>query len=207
MKRYFVLRNEETRTVFQTQLLEEAPENSVEVDPSVSYDFTLAVFDQYPNPTAVIEGADSDGISSIKTPQYMERLENVVADLRIRAKAAAIGKTGSDRYIISQTELYELKNKIASGEITQPQILALIENEAAEFGLDFASFCTLIGIMYDNAKSKYEVFLFMIERCRTKTQTLIELRQWSQVDAAFALVATLSNADQAAAIMSEILAL
>ena len=66
MKRYFVLRNVETRDVFQTQLLEEAPENSVEVDPGVIYDFTLAVFDQYPNPTAVIEGASIEDIQAIK---------------------------------------------------------------------------------------------------------------------------------------------
>jgi hypothetical protein len=146
-------------------------------------------------------------IKETLTNHHMAALRNTASDLRVRAKAAAIDKTGDQSYIFSQVELYELKYKVASGAISNLYMTLLLTNEAAEFGVDFEAFCELIMYMYETAKAKYEIFLLMIERCRTKIQTLIENEAWPAVEQAFALVASLATQEQAQGIMNEILAL
>lgn len=143
----------------------------------------------------------------VKASEFMINLQSVAASLRIKAKAAAIGKTGTQEYIFSQVELYELKFKVASGIIVNAYITSLIENEAVEFGLPIQDFKDLIIQMYNTAKEKYEVFLFMIERCRTKIQTLIELGEFTKVETAFGYIGNLSDAAQAEQTMTNILAL
>lgn len=143
----------------------------------------------------------------MKSKEFMLKLQSVAADLRIKAKAAAIGKTGTQEYIFSQVELYELKFKVASGIIVNAYITSLIENEAVEFGLPIQDFKDLIIQMYNTAKEKYEVFLFMIERCRTKIQTLIEMGEFTKVETAFGYIGNLSDAAQAEQTMTNILAL
>ncbi len=207
MQRYFLLKDAQTLEVYVSMPMDQAPENSVVLDPNQQYNFVKAKFDQYPNPTAVIEGADSDAIAAVKTPVFMDSLQSTASELRMRAKAAAIDKIGNSQYIVSQQELYELKYKFASGAINNAYMITLLENEAAEFGVDYEAFCELIMYMYETAKAKYEVFLLMIERCRTKIQTLIETRSWAAVDSAFALVAMLQSQEQAQEIMADILAL
>lgn len=144
---------------------------------------------------------------SMLTSKFMEKLQSVAADLRIRAKAAAIDKKGEQAYIFSQVELYELKYRVASGAIQDPYMISLLENESVEFGVTFEAFCELIMYMYETARATYEKFLLMIERCRTKIQTLIENESWAQVEQGFAFVATLENQEQAEGIMASILAL
>lgn len=155
---------------------------------------------------ALIEVDFFEGEEDIKiSVEWLSKLQSVAASLRIKAKAAAIGKTGTQEYIFSQVELYELKYKVASGQIVNEYIDTLLENEAIEFGLSIDNFKFLIIYMYTTAKQEYEVFLFMIERCRTKIQTLIEAKNWGSVSQAFIYINSLSDAGQAQTIMQQIL--
>lgn len=136
---------------------------------------------------------------------YMIKLQTIVTDLRLRAKGAAIGKTGSNAYIVAQVEFYEIKFQQCSNQNNPPEVELLLQNEAAEFGKSLEDFKLLVVSMYNDAKLKYNLFMRMIERCRTKIQTLIEQKNWENVEIAFAIVETLNNADQAQEIMDEIL--
>jgi hypothetical protein len=146
-------------------------------------------------------------LDELKTADFIKKLQTIASTLRIKAKAAAIGKKGDRDYIFSQVELYELKYKVSIGEISNPYIESLMQNEAGEFGITLELFKQLIIYMYTDALSKYQVFMFMIERCRTKIQTLIENTLWEKVATAFTLIETLNDPEQAQEIMSNILAL
>ncbi|MFY0481444.1 hypothetical protein ACI6PS_02465 [Flavobacterium sp. PLA-1-15] len=145
------------------------------------------------------------------TNNYIQRLQYYSTDLRIRAKAAAIGKKGERDYIFAQVEMYELKYRLAMGLINDSYMLQLLSEEAVEFGLSIGvemslqQFQELIIYMYESAESQYQVFLFMIERCRTFIQTLIENANWTKVDQAFALIDTLNDQAQAPELMANIL--
>ena len=146
-------------------------------------------------------------IAEIQRPILLERLQNYSIDLRIRAKASAIGKTGSRDYIFAQVEMYELKYKIAKGLVSGQYFTDLLTNEAVEFGLPLEDFKVLIITMYETAEATYQQFLFMIERCRTFIQTLIENNDFTKVDSAFALIDTLDASEQAQSLMASILEL
>lgn len=146
-----------------------------------------------------------DEINQIKTSIYMQRLQNVVTDLRIKAKGAAIGKTGTNSYIIAQEEFYEIKYQQCINPNNSQEGEDLLANEAAEFGITLEQFKTLVISMYEQAKEKYNLFMRMIERFRTKIQTLIENNNWQSADSAFNIVETLDNVDEAQSIMTEIL--
>ena len=164
-----------------------------------------------PETLEVYEGATTQYISELKTPEYLTKLQLYSSDLRIRAKAAAIGKKGERDYIFAQVEMYELKYKIANDEIVGQYFTDLLTNEAIEFGttigvnLDLATFKELIINRYETAEAQYRQFLFMIERCRTFIQTLIETNQFDKVDSAFAMIDTLSDVSQATTLMANIL--
>ena len=53
--RYFCLLNLETLSVYLSEELEVQPENSL---PFSVYNFKNPVFNQYPNPTAIVEGVE-----------------------------------------------------------------------------------------------------------------------------------------------------
>jgi hypothetical protein len=80
MKRYFILGNPDTLEVCLTLPTETQPENSLPFD---VVNFHKPVFNQYPNPTAIVEGATEDEIKSkeseiiaeLKRQQYVELLE------------------------------------------------------------------------------------------------------------------------------------
>lgn len=158
-----------------------------------------------------VESATETEISIGTSSVCMIRLQNYAADLRIRAKAAAIGKKGDRDYVFAQVEMYELKYRIATGEISDQYMLSLMESEALEFGnsigveMTLTQFQELIIYMYETAEDQYNLFLFMIERCRTFIQTLIENTEWVKVDQAFALIDTLNDAAQATDLMANIL--
>ena len=154
-----------------------------------------------------IEGATPEEIAEEKKPIYLERLQNYSIDLRLRAKASAIGKKGSRDYIFAQVEMYELKYKIAKGIVSGQYFTDLLTNEALEFGLSIEDFKSLIITMYETAEATYQQFLFMIERCRTFIQTLIENNDFTKVDSAFALIDTLDASEQAQGLMASILEL
>ena len=159
------------------------------------------------NGTEFIEGATPEEIAEEKKPIYLERLQNYSIDLRLRAKASAIGKKGSRDYIFAQVEMYELKCKVAKGIVSGQYFTDLLTNEAIEFGLSIEDFKALIILRYDTAEATYQQFLFMIERCRTFIQTLIENNDFTKVDSAFALIDTLDAPEQAQSLMASILEL
>ena len=146
-------------------------------------------------------------IAEEKKPIYLERLQNYSIDLRLRAKASAIGKKGSRDYIFAQVEMYELKCKVAKGIVSGQYFTDLLTNEAIEFGLSIEDFKALIILRYDTSEAVYQQFLFMIERCRTFIQTLIENNDFTKVDSAFALIDTLDAPEQAQSLMASILEL
>ena len=159
------------------------------------------------NGTEFIEVATPEEIAEANKPIYLERLQNYSIDLRLRAKASAIGKKGSRDYIFAQVEMYELKYKIAKGIVSGQYFTDLLTNESAEFGLSIEDFKALIILRYDTAEATYQQFLFMIERCRTFIQTLIEKNNLTKVDSAFALIDTLDAPEQAQSLMASILEL
>ena len=146
-------------------------------------------------------------IAEEKKSIYLERLQDYSIDLRLRAKASAIGKKGSRDYILAQVEMYELKYKIAKGIVSGQYFTDLLTNEAIEFGLSIEDFKALIISMYETAEATYQQFLFMIERCRTFIQTLIENSDFTKVDSAFALIDTLDAPEHAQSLMASILEL
>ena len=159
--------------------------------------------------TVGFEFVDStpEEIAQSNKPIYLERLQNYSIDLRLRAKASAIGKKGSRDYIFAQVEMYELKCKVAKGIVSGQYFTDLLTNEAIEFGLSIEDFKALIILRYDTAEATYQQFLFMIERCRTFIQTLIENNDFTKVDSAFALIDTLDVPEQAQSLMASILEL
>lgn len=154
-----------------------------------------------------IESATPEEIAEEKKSIYLERLQNYSIDLLLRAKASAIGKKGSRDYIFAQVEMYELKCKIAKGLVSGQYFTDLLTNEAIEFGLSIEDFKALIILRYDTTEATYQQFLFMIERCRTFIQTLIEKNNFTKVDSAFALIDTLDAPEQAQSLMASILEL
>jgi hypothetical protein len=146
-------------------------------------------------------------IAEEKKHIYLERLQNYSIDLRLRAKASAIGKKGSRDYIFAQVEMYELKCKVAKGIVSGQYFTDLLTNEAIEFGLSIEDFKALIILRYDTAEATYQQFLFMIEICRTFIQTLIENNNFTKVDSAFALIDMLDAPEQAQSLMASILEL
>jgi len=203
MKRYWLPKQD--GELYVSQLLENRPKKAIEFNPSENLNFFRPVFNDYENPTHVIESATSDDVAAVNTPIFMEKLQETVVDLVFRAEKAAIDKTGSEKYIKAQIDLYKIKYRVALGEIQNAAVEALIRNEANEFGVDYAAFCELIIWMYETSLALFEKFQFMIERCRTKIQTLIENRLWIETEIAFSIVETLNNVDQADAIMTQIL--
>lgn len=147
-----------------------------------------------------------DGESDFEKAKIkMQQLQQVVTDLRIKAKGAAIGKKGTNAYIIAQVEFYEIKNEQCLNPNNSEEVEDLLQNEADEFGITLEQFKALVIYRYNEAKEKYNLFMRMIERCRTKIQTLIENHNWENVETAFEFVSTLNNADQAQGIMDDIL--
>lgn len=143
----------------------------------------------------------------MKAREFMLKLQYTASELRIKAKAAAIGKTGTDEYIISQQEFYEIKYQQCISTNNSQEIEDLLQNEADEYGITLEQFKALVISRYNEAKEKYNLFMRMIERCRTKIQTLIENKNWANVDIAFAIVDTLNNVEEAQSVMNQILEL
>ena len=151
--------------------------------------------------------AEIEGILNLNKETFLTKLQQYSIDLRLRAKASAIGKKGSRDYILAQVEMYELKYKIAKGLISGQYFTDLLTNESAEFGLSIEDFKALIILRYETAEATYQQFLFMIERCRTFIQTLIENNEFTKVATAFDMIDTLDVPEQAQVLMTSILEL
>ena len=172
----------------------------------LSNDFIL-VGDILTKEVIELNETEIEGILNLNKETFLTKLQLYSIDLRLKAKASAIGKKGSQDYIFAQVEMYELKYKIAKGLVSGQYFTDLLTNESTEFGLSIEDFKALIISMYESSEATYQQFLFMIERCRTFIQTLIENNDFTKVDSAFALIDTLDVPEQAQSLMASILEL
>jgi hypothetical protein len=89
MKRYFILGNHDTLEVCLTLPMETQPENSL---PFEVVNFIKPCFDQYPNPTKLVEGATEEEVKEwerLQIPQEITRRQFKIA-------LAVLGKNEQD---------------------------------------------------------------------------------------------------------------
>jgi hypothetical protein len=87
MQRYFLLSNVETLEVVLSQPLESQPENSL---PFEVVNFYKPVFDQYPNPTKLVEGATPEEVLAAREIPQQVPLWAMKATLDIENKLGAV---------------------------------------------------------------------------------------------------------------------
>lgn len=75
--KFFLLKDINTREVYVSNDLEETPPNSL---PFYEHHFVLAVFDKYPQPTSLVEGATENQIEELKKENIKARYELHKAD-------------------------------------------------------------------------------------------------------------------------------
>jgi hypothetical protein len=89
MNRYYLRKNENTLEVFVSLPMETQPENSLLYEPN---NFHKACFNQYPNPTAIVEGATEEEVKEwerLQIPQEITRRQFKIA-------LAVLGKNEQD---------------------------------------------------------------------------------------------------------------
>lgn len=173
MNRYFLLKDSQTLEVCVSLPMATQPENSL---PFQTHEFKRACFDQFPNPTALVEGiTDAEIISD-----YTQRIQNVFTHLRRRALASSINKQGDWDYIFEQAEQYKLKYRVAKGEITNTGVQQLIADEANDFQISVQEMNALIITMFEAGEDAYNKFTAMIERGRTKALTMLEINAFDR---------------------------
>lgn len=158
-----------------------------------------------------IEGITQEEIKVEKTLFYTIKLQNLVTDLRIKAKGLAIGKQGSNAYIIAQVDFYQRKYQNAIDLNPIAEIDADLEAEGLrDFNIPLSEFKELIVYMYLLGEEKERLLNSFIEQCRTFITTQIELSEWQKFDDAFALAENLhgiTTVDQARSIKNQIMSL
>lgn len=182
------------------------PENSTEI---LANGYIIPVFDSVNN--IIIEGATPEQISLEKTTIYTEKLQLAVSDLRVRAKGLAIGKTGTNSYIIAQVDFYQRKFENASSLIPILEIDNDLESEGMrDFGLSLQDFKALIISMYNTGKEKENLLMSFIEQGRSAILTMMLNNDWGSVDLAFEMIENLkgiATIEQARIIKNQILEL
>lgn len=142
---------------------------------------------------------------------YEEKLKEMVSDLRIRAKGLAIGKTGTNAYILAQVDFYQRKYENASSLDPIPEIDADLESEGLrDFNLSLYDFKALIVSMYTQGKNNENLLMSFIEQGRSAILTLISFQDWNNVDLAFELIEKLrgiTTVNEARIIKNQILEL
>ena len=140
-----------------------------------------------------------------------EKLQAALSDLRIRAKGLAIGKTGSNAYILTQVDLYQRKYENAVSTNPIPEIDADLEAEGLrDFNMNLADFKALIISMYTQGKERENLLMCFIEQGRSAILTLMTANEWVKVEAAFSLIENLkgiTTIEEARIIKNQILAL
>lgn len=173
--------------------------------------FQKAKVNNLSNPTHWVEGVTQEETNEIKTNSYNEKLQSLVADLRIRAKGLAIGKTGSNAYIIAQIDFYQRKHENATTLNPIPEIDADLAAEGMrDFGITLELFKQLIDYMYTQGKEKENLLMCYIEQGRSAILTLMADNDWPKVDTAFSLAENLkgiTTVAEAQLIKNQILAL
>jgi hypothetical protein len=87
MIRYFKLMNPETLEVYLSEPTDTQPENSLPFEP---IDFFKPCFDQYPNPTAIVEGATPEEILEARPVPDQVPLWALKATLDLENKLGAV---------------------------------------------------------------------------------------------------------------------
>jgi len=106
MKRYFILSNPDTLEVCLTLPTETQPENSL---PFEVVNFIKPCFDQYPNPTAIVEGATEEEIQAKESEIIAERkLQQHAELLETDWYVVRFAETG----VPIPQEIIELRNQI-----------------------------------------------------------------------------------------------
>ena len=150
-------------------------------------------------------------INAENTEMYNERLQQALSDLRIRAKGLAIGKTGSNAYILTQVDLYQRKYENAVTANPIPEIDADLEAEGLrDFNMNLVDFKALIVSMYTQGKERENLLMCFIEQGRSAILTLMTANEWAKVETAFSLIENLkgiTTIEEARIIKNQILAL
>jgi hypothetical protein len=79
MKRYFLLKDSKTLEVYVSPLMKDVPENSMLFEP---HNFKKACFNQFPNPTMLVEGITQEELNEIEKasiPQIITRRQFKIA--------------------------------------------------------------------------------------------------------------------------------
>jgi len=97
MNRYWILTDENSNQVIISPLLDEQPLNSLIYSPN---DFVKPIFDNYPNPTQVIEGASEQEIIDFNKPL-------VPQELTLGKFMTYLALIGLEQTIIEQIELIQ----------------------------------------------------------------------------------------------------
>lgn len=185
---------------------EELVENWILVDPC-SDEFIKKFWNGF----EWVEGATEEEKNANKSALYLLKIQDMLADLRIRAKGLAIGKTGSNAYIIAQVEFYQRKYDNASNPDPIPEIDADLEAEGLrDFEMDLNTFKILIISMYNEGKLKENLLMCFIEQGRSAILTLMANAEWAKVDTALGLIENLkgiTTIEQAREVKNQILEL
>lgn len=154
-----------------------------------------------------LDGEENEGKHKIAS----EKLQLFVSDLRIRAKGLAIGKTGSNAYILTQVDLYQRKYENAISENPIPEIDTDLEAEGLrDFNMNLSDFKALIISMYTQGKERENLLMCFIEQGRSAILTLMTANEWAKVESAFSLIENLkgiTTIEEARIIKNQILAL
>ena len=97
MNRYWIKTNEDSDAVMVSPLMDEQPENSILYEPN---NFIKPVFNTYPNPTQVIEGASDHDIENFNKPI-------VPSELTLGKFMTYLALIGLEQTIIDEIELIE----------------------------------------------------------------------------------------------------
>ena len=159
----------------------------------------------------VVESITQEEINAPLIIYYEEMIIEKYKYLMLRALSSSMGKYGSYEYLQMQKAEYDDKYKVAKGLISNASIQIAIEKEMlrdfSEATLDYIltmygqtptgtqlnKMYQLIVFRYEYAENRYNTFKGFVIDFRTKCRTLVELLEFSKLDAAFALVDALPN--------------
>ena len=218
-KRYFCLLNSETLEVYVTQPLDFAPENSIEY---FENNFSKAVFNQYPNPTSVIEEKSTSEINAEKTTEYLAKIQSMYQQMWLSSLSRATAKNGTKEELEAIREEYQDKYNVSlqvfnSLPITNQSLLDAMEDEmdrdfpgdAMKNTLEFINsnygtsipttgtrlemFCLLVIFKYETGEEIWKKLKALCSYFRTACITDVEQLAFGKCDQRFALAASITN--------------
>lgn len=219
MKKYFLLLNEETLEVYVSQPLATQPENSIEFFENT---FVKAKFNQYPNPTAVVEGMSEEEINATKTKTYLANIQQLYSSMWLSSLSRATNKMGTKEELEAVREEYQDKYNV-SKEVVNSQTItnqSLLDEMADEMDRDFAGdlmintilfinqtyglsipttgtrlelFCRLVIFKYETGEVLWKRLKAYCSYFRTACITDVEQLDFDKCDQRFALALSITN--------------